>query len=132
MNKKSRITQTNTQQVQEGTHKLQISLNRLQSQKSVLEHRLKTLSNAQRKARTRTLIQMGALLTLTDLATLACIEEGDDLQFDIQSMDKAATLLGMLLTLRNHLPDNLSDQDVEAFKKIGIRRMKSQKDSLTS
>jgi hypothetical protein len=70
---------------------------------------------------------MGGLLTLTDLPILISIEEGDDLQHDIHAMDKAATLLGMILSLRDHLPPTLSHTDLEAFRKVGIRHMKKQK-----
>lgn len=109
------------------TQTLQIKLNRLHSKKSFLDHQLKKASTSYRRARTRTLIQMGALLNLTDLPTLLGIEEGDDLQHDIHTMDKAAMLLGMILSLREHIPSTFSRQDLEFFKKIGIRHMKSKK-----
>ena len=105
---------------------ISVKLNRLRSQKAVLEHRLKKSAQTERRARTRTLIQMGALLNLTDFPILCGIEEGDDLQLDLTNMDKAATLLGILITLQDQLYPHLSPDALEAFKKIGIRKMKGQ------
>ena len=104
--------------------KITTQLNRLRSQKAVLENNLRNITQRQRRARTRTLIQMGGLLNLTDLPALSRIDEGDDLQMDISAMDKAATLLGMILSLQETLPQDLTPSQIEAFKKIGIRHMK--------
>jgi len=57
---------------------------------------MKQSSNSQRNLRTRTLIQLGGLLSLSGLPSLLNIQEGDDLQADISTRDKAAILLGML------------------------------------
>lgn len=119
-------------QLQHHNNTQRVKINRLLSRKSVLENYLKTTSHHQRRARTRTLIQMGALLTLTDIPSLLSIKEGDDLQHDIHTMDKAAALLGLILSFREHLPPSLSDASYEDFKKIGIRHMKKQKSYSTS
>ncbi len=80
------------------------SLNRLQSLKAQLNKKQKTYDNTDRRARTRTLIQMGGLLNMIGIPQLCGIEDGDDLQQDLQNQDKAATLLGMLV----HLNETLS------------------------
>ena len=55
-------------------------------------------NNTQRRARTRTLIQMGGLLNMVGLPQLCGIAEGDDLQLDLDNQDKAATLLVYLIS----------------------------------
>lgn len=101
---------------------IEISLNRLRSQKSALQHKMKKHDTKERKARTRTLIQLGGLLDLTPLLTICGIELGDDLQID--HPDKAATLLGILITSANQLPENISDDDLASLKNIGVKYLK--------
>ena len=98
----------------------QTTLNRLQSRKAVLEHRLKRSTQSQRKARTRTLIQMGGLINMIGLAEVCGIHEGDDLQCDIGTMNKAATLLGILMTAQ----ENISPSDLPTYQHKGIKIMK--------
>lgn len=74
---------------------IEISLNRLRSQKAALEFKVKTHGNKQRKMRTRTLIQLGGLLNISPLLSICGIELGDDLQLEYP--DKAAILLGILI-----------------------------------
>ena len=104
--------------------KLTVQLNRLRAQKAVLENNLRNINQRQRRARTRTLIQMGGLLNLTSLPEILGIVEGDDLQGDIHTMDKAATLLGMILSFQETLPQDLTPSQMGSFKKIGVRHMK--------
>ena len=99
--------------------KIDIKINRLLSQKSVIQHKLKKRAKNQRKARTRTLIQLGGLLNLTPL--LSNIELGDDLQ--LEHIDKATMLLGLLSDLSDQLPEQFSDEEIEKFRKTGRRRM---------
>jgi hypothetical protein len=101
---------------------IDIKLNRLRSQKSALQNKLKSQNNQERKARTRTLIQMGGLLNLTPMPSACDIELGDDLQLDYP--DNAAVLLGMLTDFANKIPDFLSDEDRGKFRKIGVNIMK--------
>jgi hypothetical protein len=75
-----------------------------------------------RNSRTRTLIQLGGLLDLTPLLSICGIELGDDLQLDHQ--DKAATLLGILATSINELPEDINVEDLELFKSIGLKLLK--------
>ncbi len=112
---------TNTQ-VQQN----QVKLNRLQAQKAVLEKKLKLKVKSARKARIRTLIQMGGLINMVALPNLCGISDGDDLQLDLEASDKAAVLLGMLVHLEDSLPPTLSDQLIAQFKQKGIRVIKNQ------
>lgn len=105
---------------------IQIKINRLQAQKAVLENKLKLKVRSARKARTRTLIQLGGLINLVALPNLCGISDGDDLQLDIKTSDKAAVLLGMLVHLEHSLPPTLSDQQIAQFKQLGIRVIKNQ------
>ena len=108
-------------------HKLKsiaTELNRLRTQQVVLERKVAQQSKSERRARTRTLIQMGSLINMRGLADLCGITEGDDLQLDMESRDKAAILLGMLGTLVEQLPPALSSSEIEAFKQKGIRIFK--------
>jgi hypothetical protein len=99
-------------------------LNRLRTQQVVIERKLSQQTKSERRARTRTLIQMGGLISMIGLADICDITEGDDLQLDIVSRDKAATLLGMLVTLIEQLPPALSSLDLETFKQKGINMLK--------
>jgi hypothetical protein len=103
---------------------LTVQLNRLRSQKAVLENNLRNITQRQRRARTRTLIQMGGLINLTNIPEILGIVEGDDLQIDIQNMDKAAILLGMLMSLEENFTLLSSHEDFERFKTIGLRTLK--------
>jgi len=79
-------------------------------------------NTSERRARTRGLIQIGSLIHLVGLAQLCDIEEGDDLQFDIASRDKAAMLLGILLDIVADFTPTLEQK--ELWKKAGIRQLK--------
>ena len=103
---------------------LTVELNRLRTQRVVLQRKIETQTKSERRARTRTLIQMGSLVNMIGLADLCDITEGDDLQLDIESRDKAALLLGMLVTLIEQLPPTPSSHDQERFKQKGINTLK--------
>jgi hypothetical protein len=108
-------------------HELMTSLNRLQSLKAQLNKKQKTYDNTDRRARTRTLIQMGGLLNMIGIPQLCGIEDGDDLQQDLENQDKAATLLGMLVHLNETLANTtvtLDTNSLEGFKQRGIRLLK--------
>ena len=79
-------------------------------------------ANFLRKARTRTLIQLGGLLDLIPLLAICKIELGEDLQLDYP--DKSATLLGILVNFCNKLPKHLTDQDLAKFKSVGKNLLK--------
>lgn len=102
--------------------KTKIKINRLLAQKATLQHKMKKQENSKRKARTRTLIQLGGLLDLTPLLAICKIELGEDLQLD--HPDKSATLLGILVNFCNKLPKHLTDQDLAEFKSVGKNLLK--------
>ena len=109
-------------------------LNRLKSLKSRYDSAQNNLNNVQRRARTRTLIQMGGILNMVGLPQLCGIAEGDDLQLDLENQDKAATLLGMLShiskSINIHQTGNTEDGDdyiaglMLNFKELGIKMLK--------
>jgi len=80
--------------------------------------------NELRKARTRTLIQLGGVLKLTGLLEYCDIEIGEDLQEDITAMDKSAVLLGILLETYEKVPNDPDDVKINAWMKRGIECMK--------
>ena len=97
--------------------KIEVELNRLHSQKAAIKHKLKIYDKSERRARTRTLIQLGGLLTITPLSDICKIELGDDLQINHQ--DKADTLLGILHTLCENFFEHIDESDLEHFKTLG-------------
>ena len=60
-----------------------------------------------RKARTRTLIQLGGLMEKAGLLDCVDLTLGEDLQKDLHTRDGVATLFGSLLALKQefHSPD---------------------------
>ena len=96
---------------------IEVQLNRLLAQKASIQHKLKIKNKSERKARTRTLIQLGGILSLTPLLDICDIHLGDDLQLSHQ--DKADLLLGILSSLLDKLPDSLSNTDLDNFKHLG-------------
>lgn len=105
-------------------HSLKTELNRLRTTQILLERKVSQQQKSARRARTRTLIQLGGLLTMIGLTEMCGIVEGEDLQLDRTAQDKAATLLGMLVTLFEQLPPILSLEQEQAFQRKGIRALK--------
>ena len=102
--------------------KTKIKIKRLLAQKAALQHKIKKQENSKRKARTRTLIQLGGLLDLTPLLAICKIELGEDLQLD--HPDKSATLLGILSYFCDQIPEHFTDQDLAKFKSVGENLLK--------
>ncbi|MDR3180023.1 MAG: conjugal transfer protein TraD [Holosporaceae bacterium] len=102
--------------------KTEVKLNRLRAQKAALSFRVKHQQNSERKARTRTLIQMGGLLEITPLPSICNINLGDDLQLD--HPEKSATLLGLLLHISDQISETTLTNDLEKFRKIGVNYLK--------
>lgn len=101
---------------------IEIKMNRLLARKAALKNRLKKKENSQRRARTRTLIQLGGLLNLTPFLSICGIELGDDLQ--LEHPDKAAMLLGMLSELSQQIPEEIPPDLLEHYRNIGVRLLK--------
>ena len=104
---------------------IKIKLNRLYAEKAALRHKIEKQDNRTRKARTRTLIQMGGLLELTSLPSLCEIQLGDDLQGEHQS--KAALFLGTLAKYAEHLPEKISDNEKQELETLGLTLMSKRK-----
>jgi len=108
---------TSIQNISKKYSNINVQLNRLLSQKASLQHKLKLKNKAERKSHTRTLIQLGGILSLTPFLDICDIHLGDDLQINHQ--DNADILLGILSSLLDNLPDTLSHSDLTHFKNIG-------------
>jgi len=81
---------------------------------------MSSYSSNERKARTKTLIQVGGNVSIAGLLEPFGIQEGDDLQFDPKSYAKGATLLGFLDYASEHLLKIDDPQQMERFKQRGI------------
>ena len=92
---------------------IEVQLNRLLAQKASLQNKLKIKNKTERKARTRTLIQLGGLLSLTPILDICNIHLGEDLQ--LLHQDKADMLLGILSSLANQLSANISPSELSHF-----------------
>lgn len=90
-------------------------INRLRDRKSRLSR------VPQRAQRTRTLIQLGGLLLKSGWVDTFNIETGCDLQ-SIQHRDKAARLLGALLTLHKDLDVK---QNASLFEALGYEELQA-------
>ena len=64
--------------------------------KDYLRSKLNTTAKQDRRARTRTLIQLGGLIEKSGLMNLIHIQTGEDLQLDHEAYEKAATLFEIL------------------------------------
>lgn len=104
---------------------LNVKLNRLKAKKAALETRQENTKARERMQRTRTLIQMGGLLSVVKIPDWFDIHLGDDLQTDNDSKDKSAMLLGLLLTVVEQLPKEFSDTEKTKFKNKGINHLRS-------
>lgn len=96
---------------------IEIKLNRLLSQRAKLKSNYKRNANKDRKARTRTLIQLGGLLFLTPILDICIIKLGEDLQISVQ--DKADTFLGIISTLFDSISNDFDASDLTHFQTIG-------------
>ena len=103
---------------------LEIKKNRVNAQLNIENRKNLSSANIDRKKRTRTLIQLGSLIKLSGLMEICEIEEGNDLQSSIEDADKAATLLGVLITCVENMRDELDESVLEVFKQKGIRTLK--------
>lgn len=71
-------------------------LNRLRAERASIQSQLKRSSKSLRKARTRTLIQLGGLIHKCGLTEKFGIELGEDLQVDEAAREKAEELIKYL------------------------------------
>lgn len=103
---------------------LEIKKNRINAQLNIQNKKTIATENIARKKRTRTLIQLGSLIKLSGLMEICEIEEGNDLQSNPEDADKAATLLGVLITCVENMREELDESVLEILKQKGIRTLK--------
>ena len=96
-------------------------MNRILSSRSKLNA---TRESNDRRTRVRMYIQVGGIVKLSGLFPICQIEEGEDLQYDIDSRDKAALLLGILLEAAEKIPDPPDAGDMESWRALGTRLLK--------
>jgi hypothetical protein len=101
---------------------LQIKINRLNAKKASLQTKFCKVDTAKRRKRTRTLIQMGGMINMLGLDSVCEVSLGEDLQ--TEAMDKAAVLLGLLMSLQETLPHSLSPSEIEKYKNKGLKMLK--------
>ncbi len=94
---------------------LQQKINALKLQRNRELKKQQFKENNFRKSRTRTLIQLGGLMQKSGLAEHCNIELGDDLQGDIEGLEKAELILGFLIDALQ----NASENDSESYKSLG-------------
>ncbi|MBP9691703.1 MAG: conjugal transfer protein TraD [Alphaproteobacteria bacterium] len=70
-----------------------------------------SFSKNQRKAETRTKIQLGGLLIKSGIAVKFAIHIGSDLQLDPDQQEKATVLLGALIEMNENLPSYSSKKE---------------------
>lgn len=100
--------------------KINQRLTRYQCQKARYLYRTQQTPAQFRKARTRTLIQLGGLVEKAGLLEPLNITLGDNLQKDINHLESAAILIGAMSELRK----GLSGEDAHAQKIIWRERGK--------
>ncbi len=102
---------------------LEARINRLKSQKASLEHKQKMHTKSERMLRTRTLIQVGGLVSISGLLERFDIALGDDLQLDEKAKSKSKIVMGVLMSVIEQLPKNLNQEDLERLSKKGASAM---------
>lgn len=103
-------------------HQIRIMINRKNAEMSAVSYKMTKANSINRKARTRTLIQLGNLVSISGLSSLLNIQEGDDLQSDLISKDKAAMLLGAISEIMEG--ESPSPLQQERWLDKGIRLLK--------
>lgn len=103
--------------------KIDQQLNRLKLKKNLLKIKQDSISKQHRRARTRTLIQLGGLVEKSGLMDLANIKLGEDLQLDYEAYEKAATLFEMLSESFLKF-ENTNSKEFEHLKEKGLKKMK--------
>lgn len=102
---------------------IEAKINRLKSQKAALETKQKIQTKRERMQRTRTLIQVGGLVSLSGLLERFEIALGDDLQLDEEAKKKSKIIMGVLMSVIEQLPKKLSEDDLKRLSKKGESAM---------
>lgn len=90
------------------------------------KRKLKRIDKADRKAETRTKVQLGGLILKSGLASFLEIELGEDLQLDFIAREKATTLLGVLLYITDQLNNNVDGSLKQECDHLGMKAMMQQ------
>ncbi len=98
-------------------------INRLHSQKAALLHKQKMQNERDRKARTRSLIQLGGLVSVSNLGEYCGIELGKDLQTDETLKENVEMFLGLLMSIAEQLPHPVTPSVRENFIDKGKRAL---------
>lgn len=104
--------------------KVKVMINRNSSSFAKISNLMQKESTQERKLRTRTLIQAGGLLSLSGLLEQCEILEGEDLQNDLDGLEKGAVLLGILLEAGEKLLQNNDEQEMGRFRELATNKMK--------
>lgn len=103
--------------------KITQEINRLHSQKEALLHKQKKQNERDRKARTRSLIQLGGLVSVSNLDEYCGIELGKDLQTDDTMRENVEMFLGLLINISEQIPHPLPDSVRQNFIAKGKRAL---------
>ena len=87
--------------------KINLSIHRWKLRKYRMENRSLSSPQNQRKARTRTLIQLGGLIEKSGLLESINIDVGSDLQKDIHLQENVAILMGGLVEIKEQLKEEM-------------------------
>jgi hypothetical protein len=117
------MPQTQTVQSKNKISDIDAKLNRLKSQKAALETKQKVQTKRERMQRTRTLIQVGGLVSLSGLIERFGIALGDDLQLDIDAKEQSKVIMGVLMSVMEQLPRHLSENELQRLSKKGERAL---------
>jgi hypothetical protein len=117
------MPQTQTVQSKTKISDIDAKLNRLKSQKAALETKQKVQTKRERMQRTRTLIQVGGLVSLSGLLERFGIALGDDLQLDIDAKEQSKVIMGVLMSVMEQLPRHLSENELQRLSKKGERAL---------
>ena len=107
-------------------HKMSQKLNRNSWAFEHQKRKLHRIDTADRKAETRTKVQLGGLILKSGLASFLEIEPGDDLQLDLLSREKATTLLGVLLYMTDQLNNDVDGSIKQECDHLGMKAMMQQ------
>jgi len=103
-----------------GVCKIEQQTQRLNLLKQKVRFQDKVKSFKERKARTRTLIQLGGLLEKAGYPALFGIKLGEDLQIDRAAFLKACALYGALNSHQGTVSESLK-KNVGKWQKMGLR-----------
>ncbi len=103
--------------------KITQQINRLNLKKNYLKSKIETQSKQDRRARTRTLIQLGGLIEKSGLMNLVELQTGEDIQLNHESFEKAAILFEMLSETVLKF-ENETKEELQTLKQKGLRKMK--------